>query len=115
MRIEIIGQDLTVRCVAKKHSKLSLVFNSRLSDVCDLERWCARESLVRCGRFIIHADSGDGKDCSEEGEMDVMPMIPLFSGVDVIPRTQTACAEPLIKLVEEAPDGVGMVYRVPRP
>jgi hypothetical protein len=23
--------------------------------------------------------------------MDVMPMIPLFSGVDVIPRTQTAC------------------------
>jgi hypothetical protein len=60
-------------------------------------------------------DGGDGKDCSEEGEMDVMPMIPLFSGVDVIPRTQTACAEPLIKLVEEAPDGVGMVYRVPRP
>jgi len=60
-------------------------------------------------------DGGDGKDCSEEGEMDVMPMIPLFSGVDVIPRTQTACAEPLIKLVEEAPDGVAMVYRVPRP
>jgi hypothetical protein len=39
--------------------------------------------------------------------MDVMPMIPLFSGVDVILRTQTACAEPLmplIKLVEEAPE-----------
>ncbi len=49
-------RSLFVQCVPKKFSKLSLVFNSRLSDACDLERWCARESLVRCGRFIIHAD-----------------------------------------------------------
>jgi hypothetical protein len=39
----------------------------------------------------------------------------LFPGVDIIPCTQTACAEPLVKLVEEAQHGVGMVYGVPRP
>jgi len=39
----------------------------------------------------------------------------LLSGVDVPPPTQTLRAEPLIKFVEQGPDGASMIYGVPRP